>query len=260
MFGQYVELKDVQSTPGYQYRFFRPSSLSESFAQEPENIERALSCKFLETNGRGTPSDSHSIRVNPNTHPIKSSQPQPPPPPSPIFNNLFRFLFHITLISMFETLFFFIYVSTLEDTGIINTINGLVESTVQSCLPLNDSEKSIINDFLVLYINMNQTITDGNTAQQRRLDYNNILFNRAWFYVGSLGTLLAVFSTFIGIYYPRRIKWRELILENIGLVIMLALYEYMFFSTIILPYLPISAEEIERNIVYEFQNECGLLE
>jgi hypothetical protein len=41
---------------------------------------------------------------------------------------------------------------------------------------------------------------------------------------------------------------------------MLAIYEYMFFSTIIMPYLPISAEEIERNIVYELQNECGLLE
>lgn len=251
--------------PGYQYCFSRPSSLSESFALEPENIERALSCKFLETNGGGTPSDSHRIRVNSNTHPIESSQPlqpqpQPQPPSSPIFNNLFRFLFHITLISLFETLFFFIYVSTLEDTGIKNTINGLIESIVLSCSTFNESEKIIVNDILVLFINTNQTITDGNIVQQKRLNYNNNLFNRAWIYVGSLGILLAVFSTFLGIYYPRHIKWRELILENIGLVVMLAIYEYMFFSTIIMPYLPISAEEIERNIVYELQNECGLLE
>jgi hypothetical protein len=39
----------------------------------------------------------------------------------------------------------------------------------------------------------------------------------------------------------------------------LALYELMFFNTIIYPYHPISTEEIERNAIEKLQGSCGIL-
>ncbi|NBR60189.1 MAG: hypothetical protein EBT86_00795 [Actinobacteria bacterium] len=257
MFSQYIELKDVSSMASSinilvsnQHRYARPLSLSDSFAWEPENIERAQSSNFL-----GTGSDKNTnIRKDTAKSFIHYSL------QSSILNNIFRFLFHVTLVSIFETLFFFFYVSTLENSGIIQTINGLIGNTVLSCSILNNSERIIVNDILELFLNSSQIIQKGNEVQQNRLEYNNNLFNRAWVYVGSLGTLLGLFSIIVAAYNPNSIKWGSLILENIGLVIILALYEYMFFSTIITPYLPISSEEIGRNIVYELQHTCGLLE
>lgn len=56
------------------------------------------------------------------------------------------------------------------------------------------------------------------------------------------------------------IRWRNVILENVCMVLLLALYELMFFNTIIYPYHPISTAEIGRNAVERLQNECGILE
>ncbi len=56
-----------------------------------------------------------------------------------------------------------------------------------------------------------------------------------------------------------KIHWKNLLLENMGLVLMLAAYEYMFFSTIIFPYMPISGSEITQEAVQELQTTCGIL-
>jgi hypothetical protein len=56
-----------------------------------------------------------------------------------------------------------------------------------------------------------------------------------------------------------RIPWRRLILENCGLVTLLGIYEAMFFTTIVYPYLPISGPEIAANTLLEIQDTCHIL-
>ena len=71
--------------------------------------------------------------------------------------------------------------------------------------------------------------------------------------------LLAVMTLYIRL---RRIKinWKYIILENTAMVGLLALYELMFFNTIIYPYHPISTAEIGRNAVEKLQLQCRILE
>ena len=129
MFSQYVELKDVPSLQGSlniivsnQNRLRRPPSLSESFAWEPTNIERAIASNYgSATSLAGLDRNAEIIlRVGSTDSQANPEQEQKYPIQSCwsrggicsvdfVLNNIFRFLFHITLISLFESVFFFFY-------------------------------------------------------------------------------------------------------------------------------------------------------
>jgi hypothetical protein len=217
----------------------RPPSLSESCAWNDLNVNRAAEF-FSEVSSESPileqPNDSELFFVNTGL----------------------RFLFHITLISIFETIFFFMYISTLEDSGITKTINYFITSAVSSCSNLTVGERNITDLFLDLFLNTTQIADQAQNSFDQRSMVNHHLFQRAWIYVGivsGLFVLLTIYSCVRRI----RVVWKPLILENIGLVTLLAAYEYMFFSTIIFPFEPLSAQEISENAVQQLQSSCGLL-
>jgi hypothetical protein len=256
----YVELKGVSEMKGSintvistNRKLYRPPSLSESFAWTPENVLRATASNT-----------SLDLLVTPS--PQVSPQPPPRiPQPHPrvwnegrILNYGLRFLFHITLLSLFESVFFFLYISKLEDSGINNTVGGFIQDAVSTCTNFTDSERTITNDILSLFLNGTQIIGAGNAAESSRSTLNKILNMRAWIYVGSLSGL---FLLGVAVAKLRRIKikWGKLVVENFILIGLLAAYEYTFFSTVIFPYNPITGSEIARNAVLELQDSCGLL-
>jgi hypothetical protein len=259
----YVEMKGVPDMKGSintvissQRKLYRPPSLSESCAWTPENVLRATASN--------TSLDLLVSAPSPQSSPQTS--PQPPPPVTPsvkprcqhIVNILLRFLFHITLISIFESVFFFMYVSMLEDNGINKTVGGFIDDAVSVCDNFTIPERQVTNDVLSLFLNSTIIINAGNSAYSSRSITNRSLFNRSWVYVGSLGGLFLL-CTALARFNKINIKWKKLIFENMGLVTLLAAYEYLFFSTVIFPYDPISGSEIARNAVYELQDHCGLL-
>jgi hypothetical protein len=154
--------------------------------------------------------------------------------------------------------FFFLYISKLEDNGINNTVGGFIQDAVGVCNNFTVLEKVVANDVLSLFLNGTLLIDQGNAAFASRSTINHMLFLQSWIYVGSLGVF---FLLLVGIAKLRRIhiKWKKLVWENIALVTILALYEYTFFSTIIFPYNPISGAEVARNAVQDLQSHCGLL-
>jgi hypothetical protein len=235
------------------HRQKRPLSLSESFAYSPLNLERAASANNLTLLVED---------VSPReTQETREAQETPPPvccSESELVTLLLRFLFHITLISIFETVFFFIYVSTLEDNGILKTVHDMTGGFVESCSNLTPVEQALANDLLSPFLNVTQIDAAATAIYTTRTRYNAGLFQHAWIYVGGIAAVFlgtVVFSRYRKIV----VAWRPLLLENIGLVTMLALYEYMFFTTIIFPYSAISGQEIEQQLVSELQNQCGLL-
>jgi hypothetical protein len=230
----------------------RPPALSESFAWEPENIERA---KNLSSVSLDLLVESGSPQVSP--------PPEPPPKSvniceTKIFNIALRFLFHIVLISIFESVFFFLYVSMLEDNGIQSTVGGFVQDAVSVCSNFTAPEQQITTDILSLFLNASQITAAGTQALQNRTVLNRRLFNMSWMYVGGLGALF-ILLTIAAKLRKVKIKWKKLVLENIGLVVMLAAYEYTFFSTIIFPYNPITGAEIAQGAVLELQDRCHIL-
>jgi hypothetical protein len=250
------ELKSVDSMPGSINEFImtnkrlkRPPSLSDSFAFTPENIARANRIPLIPSSER--------LDVLPEE--IEASYPKLWKYEQQIVEVAVKLLFHITLISIFETLFYFLYVSSLENNGIEKTVNTFINGATEGCKNMTNVEIQLVDDLLEPYINSTAIIISGNDVESSRIIYNTMIMNRSWFYVAGLSGLFIVLLGYIRL---RKIKilWLSMSLENVAMVILLALYELMFFNTIIYQYEPVSTEEIGRNAIEKLQDSCGILE
>ena len=195
--------------------------------------------------------------------PLIVYMPQSPPPRKKslkvkIAKRAISFLFHILLISIFETLFFFLFISKSEDTGIQNTINGYVQGIVSQCSGWSSNESTAIAQFLALFLNASDILSAASSAGDKRRYYNFMLQVQAWVYVL---ILLLVFTITALAYSIRKvpIKWKSVLVDNVCMILLLGLYEYFFFRTIIYKYQSLSDSELDGNIVTQLQTQCGLL-
>ena len=232
-------------------RNYRPPSLSESHAWEPANIERSLSLSDLLVIQQ--PVDTGETIRTVTTEHVEPKQ--------TICDDIhiiaLSFLVHIFLISIFESLFFFFYISALEDNGILNTVQMFIQDGLSVCENMTKEEITVVNEVVGPYINATVIITDGNIAFTLRNAQNEGLLNKAWIYVGVIGAFMVGVAG-LAVYRKLRIPWLRICLENLGLVIMLGVYETLFFTTIVHPYQPVTGQEIERNMIEDTQQMCGL--
>lgn len=175
-----------------------------------------------------------------------------------ICESLLRFLFHITLISIFETVFFFHFVSKDEDTGILGTTNFYTNSILDRCAKFSYNETAVINYLIGPYVNASAIINAGLVAGSQRTAFNASLNALSWTYVGILAGLMGG-VTAVSVWRKYKIHWIYIVTENIVLVTMLGLYEFMFFETIIKKYTVESPQEISGLFVQGLQQRCGLL-
>jgi hypothetical protein len=177
---------------------------------------------------------------------------------SKIAKRAISFLFHILLISIFETLFFFLFISKSEDTGIQNTINGYVQGVVSQCSRWSRNESAVITEFLTLFLNASDVLNAAARSGEKRRYYNFMLQVQAWVYV----LILTLVFTITALAYSIRdvkIKWKSVVADNICMILLLGLYEYFFFRTIIYKYQSLSDSELDGYIVAQLQTQCGLL-
>jgi hypothetical protein len=95
----------------------------------------------------------------------------------------------------------------------------------------------------------------GASAAAVRAAYNGNLLTTSWIYVGSLITLSSSLA-FSAAYRRLPIQWRQLGLENLVLILLLGIYEFMFFSTVVYPYESISMPELDRMLINEIDASC----
>lgn len=168
------------------------------------------------------------------------------------------FCFHISLISIFETLFFFHFISQSEDSGIQGTIQKYIQGILSQCNGWSANETIIISDFLSLIMNTTQISLAASTAASDRLTHNGLLETQAWFYVTGIVVML-IAGTGVTLWNKMRIPWKRIIIENIIMVVLLGMYEIFFFKTIIYNYRSLTFEELNNNLITQLQNTCGVL-
>jgi len=188
---------------------------------------------------------------------IELPSPPPPPPPSlhPAFVYVLHWSFHLSLIAMFETIFFWQFVAPSEDQALIDLIGNYTKGIFQVCATLSPVQQQSIRSLFELFIN--QTLVDelGTTAMLSRSAINWIFLRNSWLYFVSVFSLTLMLGT--SLYIMRKpVKWRLVLLENIALIVMLGLYEWMFFHTVVFQYKSISIPELDKRVTDEFINQC----
>jgi hypothetical protein len=169
-----------------------------------------------------------------------------------------RFVGHVFLISIFEALFFFAFVSKDEDKGILATTNYYTNSIINSCAKLNVNESEFLNLLLGKFVNSTAVLAQGSNSAASRVQANTILYNMSWSYVGILGGVQIILLC-ISWFNKFEIKWRHIILENLALVGFLGIYEFMFFETVIKKYSTETPQEITAMFIKGLQEQCGIL-
>ena len=170
-----------------------------------------------------------------------------------IYKRLLNFITHLTLISLFELIFFFAYISVYEDTALVSLVGSFTGNIPGQCSALNTPDKEIFTYFFNLFINTTNVDNNANLSLSSRTVYNSALLIKSWIYFGViLGlNLILILIKFI---YKIKVSLLKITTDNILMVIILGLYEYLFFSTVILKYQSISPPELTRNIVNSFDN------
>ena len=136
-------------------RLRRPPSYSDSFFFMPDDGDAPPSPLVVYT-----PAPKKNIRIK-------------------IAKRAISFLFHILLISIFETLFFFLFISKSEDEGIQNTIGGYVEGVVSQCSAWSKNESAAVSEILALFLNASDILSAAYQSGEQRLFYN-LMLNVPW--------------------------------------------------------------------------------
>ena len=251
----YQDLTDVEALPSSSSirKLQRPPSYSDSFL--------ILSPGTTALTAERLVGDPRSTVVAPigSINDISSSLPQHQIQlrESRLLTKLFGVATHITLIGIFETVFYFQFISKSEDSGIQGTINQFLQGTLQQCTSWPANVTSVLADLLALAVNQTAVAEAATQAAAGRTQTNSLLQIQSWMYALVLAFML-ILSALTARTRGYRINWREVVADNIVLVVLLGAYEAFFFETIIYRYQSLTLPELEQSILQQLGGTCGI--
>lgn len=205
-------------------------------------------------------SESHmyipNIQANLTPLVIPESPDSPELQETPIWYTLsLQFSLHLALISLFETIFFWKFVSQTENTALMNLVNGYAADLLQTCVNMSDQQRQLTRALFNMFINQTTIDYKGSTAFAARTAYNNNLIRTSWLYFGGITTIFAGIAL-TGHIKGYKTEWISILREHFALITLLGLYEWMFFSTIILKYQAVSMPELDSMVINQFESQC----
>lgn len=144
---------------------------------------------------------------------------------------------HICIMIIFEIYFYFNYVIFIEKDAFIDKINTYFNE-LSIPTPLFTYNIAVIHSEMDK-LHENYVIA---IKEQEQILHHLILVACK---IGSgFWSLFFVFWV-LGLFHFTQIKWKKIIIENVVMLVLLGLFEYLFFTNIIMNYNPISDAELE---------------
>ena len=183
-----------------------------------------------------------------------------------IFKRLMLFTMHLALISLFEIIFFFNVIIDYENNSFTNLIDSFANPLVNICQKFNTSDKIVFTNIVNSFINITNINYNAYESLNKRNISNQHILGYAWIYFGfilgiSLLTILVNhFNNNRDFFVNNRpnknksINLIKIIIDNVIMIILLGLYEYLFFKTIIIKYIPISNNELTKYLIDKIKN------
>lgn len=151
----------------------------------------------------------------------------------------FTILCHVTMLAIFEPIFYFSYISVFEESVYRQSVNNYAKWAVSE---INKIPQSYITQYLYKLIPKKTIQHQFKIAYDRSITSHasRIVFNQR---LANMSIALAAcfVLTALGIYAilrckKIRIQWKRLIASNIVLFLLIGLYEYLFFTVVVARY------------------------
>jgi len=157
---------------------------------------------------------------------------------------------HVALIATFETLFFFQFVSGLADKGIVSVIDKYSDLLFGGCSNLTLPVRLQLLEVLNLLANSTGISAEYDKAVVSRRANNDQLLTGTWLFTGGLYLTWGIAAALMRKGKP----WTSILLENVVMIGVLAIYEAVFVNVVVLNYDSITMPEIDQLI---FNNAYG---
>ena len=172
-------------------------------------------------------------------------------------NHYLTIFFHVSLMISFEIMFYFKYIIDIEKTEILNKLANYVSSLNEN--NLDESQQIAIqtffssSDFQTFYADLYKQYRDS-LSQQREQQITLL--------VRSLEIASIFYCIFLGILVyslrnKKNIKWNWIIAENVVMFTLLGIFEFLFFTQIIMNYNPLTDAEIKYYVVKDVYGKFG---
>lgn len=142
-----------------------------------------------------------------------------------------------------------------EDQALIGLVDSYTSGIFKSCTALTPQQRAGIDDVFDLFVNHTVVDQQGIAAAAARTAFNHGLLQKSWAYFGGTSAVFMILAI-LARAQGREIRWNHIVAENLCLVSLLGLYEWMFFHTIVFPYKSVSIPELDQHVVDEFQQNC----
>lgn len=159
---------------------------------------------------------------------------------------------HVALIATFETLFFFQFVSGLADRGITNVVDRFSVQLFGGCQNLTFPIRLELLEVLDVLGNYSGLALENEKARISRSATNSHLLMSSWLFTGTLYLAWALAAYCL----RKRQPWRVILLENVVMIGVLAMYEAVFVNVIVLQYDSITLPEIEDRMFNNAYDAC----
>ena len=246
---------------------YRPSSYSEGYIDKFNHIDYNLKLLNVSTNYEQLESSMNSTQVSINSTEIISNN-------TDVSNNIevkvntpknylyffykraITFIFHLLLIAFFEIIFFFNVIVKYEDTALYNISDSYINPIIEYCESLNQTNKIVFFDIFNYLFNTTMINSIGNQDYNTRTTFNNNIIILSWIYVIII-FILFCFLIFLNIFiFKIKINYKKILIDNFFMIIILGLYEYMFFNTIIVKYKNIDNFTLNQYLINKV-NTCS---
>lgn len=237
----------------------RPPSYSDSFFILHGAAEHSVQTQGSLNGGRSrasTESDEGQTLLRQLLQQVRTRQTEQLPMAPRAYLFFIKSAIHIFLVSVFETIFFFQYVSKREDNGVLDTINTYYLPLVDTCPSWSNETRQVIS-ILLKDIDYRQIEASGSLSNaNRHIDnqglLNDSLVSSAVCFVFMVGGMMLLMKKKVPV------RWWVIGVENISMVVLLGIYEYLFFSFVIYKYATISTPELNSYIVKGLASCVGL--
>jgi hypothetical protein len=169
-------------------------------------------------------------------------------------NRLLSIFLHITIMISFEIMFYFKYIINVERDEILSKLNSYINSVT-----LDQNQELMLQSFLNaesfqtfydnLYYEYKQSMHEQH-QQQIELLQQSITYASAFY-----GSFIVILS--YSIYNKKHVKWYWIVSENVIMFVLLGIFEYVFFTQIIMNYNPLTDDEIKYYVTRDIYEKFG---
>ena len=158
-------------------------------------------------------------------------------------NLFFSVYLHVFLLFCFLSIFFWLVISKTE----VNSINKeLVNGINNNLKNINISDK-IFKDSTAKYL---QKFYEGENSTVKRNNKQLFIFNIVIIILLLIGFISGIFVRYM--FCGKTINWKEVILENLIVLIVVGTIEYYFFMNIASKYIPVMPSYLPDVVKSEF--------